>query len=137
MQHPTSPQQKTGDIVYFARMTDKIRLQAAGNLHPDLHANLGKAFDQRCVDFLGVRYEDLREKIVGGLNDEQALAWCFEHGTRPTAEQIEVWNGFMTKRGWNDDISEILVRRKAESGMASREDIQTMFQYIDADEGRL
>ena len=137
MKHPKSPQEKTGGIVYFGRMTDKIRLMAAGELHPDLHGNLGKAFDQRCVDFLGVKYEALREKVLEGLSDEQALEWCFENGTRPSGEQIEVWNGFMSKRGWNDEASEILVRRKKESGFESRDEIQTMFNYIDADAGRL
>ena len=137
MKYPTSPQQKTGGIVYFARMLGKIRLMDAGELHPDLHANLGKAFDQRCVDFLGVNYETLRGKVVEGLSDEQALEWCFANGTKPTGEQVEVWNGFMTKRGWNDEASEVLVRRKKESGFESRDDIQTMFQYIDADEGRM
>ena len=43
----------------------------------------------------------------------------------------------MVKRGWNDDLSETLVRRKKESGIEARDDIKTMFQYIDADEGRL
>ena len=137
MKYPTSPQQKTGGIVYFARMVDKIRLMAAGELHRDLHANLGKAFDQRCVDFIGVSYEALRGKVAEGLTDEQALEWCFANGTKPTDEQIEVWNGFMSKRGWNDDVSEVLVRRKKESGFESRDDIRTMFEYIDADEGRL
>lgn len=136
MKHPKSPHEKTGGIVYFGRMLDKIRLMAAGELHPDLHANLGKAFDQRCVDFLGVKYEALREKVLGGLTDGQALEWCFENGVRPTGGQIEVWNGFMTKRGWNDEATEILVRRKKEGGFEARDDIQTMFGYIDADEGR-
>jgi len=137
MKYPKSPQEKTGGIVYFGRMVEKIRLHAAGELHPDLHANLGKAFDQRCVEFLGVKYEVLRSKVLEGLNDEQALEWCFSNGTRPTDEQIEVWNGFMSKRGWNDEATEILLRRKKESGFEARADIQTMFQYIDADEGRL
>ncbi|MCK9589479.1 MAG: DUF5069 domain-containing protein [Terrimicrobiaceae bacterium] len=137
MKYPKSPQDKTGGIVYFGRMLDKIRLMAAGELHPDLHANLGKAFDQRCVDFLGVEYDALQGKVLEGLDDGQALEWCFENGHRPTGEQIEVWNGFMSKRGWNDEASEILARRKKESGFESRNDIQTMFQYIDADEGRL
>jgi len=33
-------------------------------------------------------------------------------------------------------VSEILARRKAEGGMSDRSDIQTAFQFIDADEGR-
>ena len=136
MKYPKSPQEKTGGIVYFGRMVEKIRLMAAGELHPDLHANLGKGFDERCVDFLGVKYDTLRAKVLEGLNDEQALEWCFENGTCPTAEQIEVWSAFMTKRGWNDEVAEILARRKKESGFEARDDIRTMFQYIDADEGR-
>ncbi len=42
----------------------------------------------------------------------------------------------MRKRGWNDDGTENLNRRKKESGLEDRNDIQTMFDYIDADEGR-
>jgi hypothetical protein len=33
-------------------------------------------------------------------------------------------------------VSEILIRRKKESGFETRDEIQTMFDYIDADEGR-
>jgi gluconokinase len=42
----------------------------------------------------------------------------------------------MTRRGWRDDIIDILLRRKKESGFENRPEIQTMFDYIDADEGR-
>ena len=137
MKYPKSPQEKTGGIVYFGRMVGKIRLMAAGELHPDLHANLGKGFDERCVDFLGVNYDALRAKVLEGLDDMQALEWCFKNGKRPTENEIEIWNSFMSKRGWNDEVAEILARRKTESGFASRDDIRTMFEYIDADEGRL
>jgi gluconokinase len=137
MKYPKSPQEKTGGIVYFGRMVEKIRLMAAGELHPDLHANLGKGFDERCVDFLGVNYDELRAKVLEGMDDRQALEWCFENGKHPTENEIEIWNAFMSKRGWNDDVAEILARRKKESGFESRDDIRTMFEYIDADEGRL
>lgn len=137
MKHPKSPQEKTGGIVYFGRMLEKMRLMQSGELHPDLHANLGKAFDERCVDFLGVSYEALRDQVLGGLDDQEALDWCFKNGRRPTDGEIEIWNDFMRKRGWNDGVSELLLRRKKESGFESREDIRTMFEYIDADEGRL
>jgi hypothetical protein len=42
----------------------------------------------------------------------------------------------MSQRGSNDEVAEILARRKKESGFEGRDDIKTMFQYIDADEGR-
>jgi gluconokinase len=136
MKYPRSPKDTVGGIVYFGRLIDKIRLMAAGELHPELHANLGKGFDERAVSFLGVDYEALRESVGLGGTDGEVLEWCFQNGTRPTEEQIEVWNGFMLKRGWNDEMTEILVRRKKESGFEGREDMQTLFQYIDADEGR-
>ncbi|MGI8891064.1 MAG: DUF5069 domain-containing protein [Chthoniobacterales bacterium] len=49
---------------------------------------------------------------------------------------MEIWSEFMRKCGWQDDISETVARRKNEGGLAGRDDIQTMFQFIDADEGR-
>ncbi|MFM8984160.1 MAG: DUF5069 domain-containing protein, partial [Spartobacteria bacterium] len=61
----------------------------------------------------------------------------FQNGTRPSLEQIGIWNDYMIKRGWNDDLSEKLTQRKKESGLESRDEIQTMFQYIDADEGQM
>lgn len=137
MKYPKSPRAETGGIVYFGRMVEKIRLMAAGELHPDLHANLGKGFDERCANFLGVGYDALRAQALEGPTDEQLLEWCFANGKRPTADEIEVWNGFMSKRGWNDELAETLARRKKESGFEGRDDIRTMFDYIDADEGRL
>ncbi len=136
MKYPKSPSARVGGIVYFGRMVEKIRLMEAGELHPDLHANLGKGFDERCTSFLHVPYPALREQVVAGLDDEALLRWCFENGKHPSEDEIEIWNHFMSKRGWNDDVTEILLRRKKESGFESRDDIQTMFQYIDADEGR-
>ena len=51
-------------------------------------------------------------------------------------EEIEVWNEFMRKRGWSDESSDRLEMRKGESNLEARGDIQTFFDYIDADEGR-
>lgn len=136
VKYPKSPRERVGGIVYFGRMVEKIRLMEAGDLHPDLHANLGKGFDERCTNFLHVSYPALREQVAAGLDDDALLQWCFKNGRQPAEEEIEVWNDFMSKRGWNDDVSEILLRRKKESGFESRDDIRTMFDYIDADEGR-
>ncbi len=136
MKYPRSPKDQVGGLVYLGRMLDKIRLMAAGELHPELHANLGKGFDERIMTFLGVDYEAIRTRTLQGGTDEDVLEWCYQKGNRPNAEQIEIWNAFMTKRGWNDDLSETLIRRKKESSFENRDDIQTMFAYIDADEGR-
>jgi gluconokinase len=88
------------------------------------------------VRFLRVGYDELAVRIKQGGTDENILDWCFTVGCKPTADDIYVWNEFMRKRGWNDEVSEMVVRRKAEAGMTDRSDIQTSFQFIDADEGR-
>ena len=131
-----SPYAKVGPIVYFGRMLDKIRLHAGGNLPADYQANLGEGFDKFCVELLGVSYPDLVVESSKGGSDEDLLAWCGVHGRNLTEQDFIVWNEFMRKRGWNDTASERLSQRKAESGFPQRDDIQTFFDYIDADEGR-
>jgi len=132
-----SPSEKIGSLFYFGRMLDKIRLHAKGELPSDYHENLGKGFDEKCVTFLRVDYDELVERVKKDRRDEEILEWCFTVGHQPTENEVYVWNEFMRKRGWNDEVSKILERRKAEAGMADRSDIQTSFQFIDADEGRL
>lgn len=136
MKVPKSPHVAIQGIVYFPRMLEKVRLHGAGELREDLHANLGKGFDDRCSKFLQVPYEAIVAKVKEGLGDEEVLAWCFAQGFQPSEEQIEVWSEFMRKRGWKDAGTEMLIKRKAEGGFTAREDIDTMFKYIDADEGR-
>ena len=132
-----SPKEKVGGLVYFGRMLDKIRVNARGELPEEYQPNLGKGFDSKCVDFLRIDYATLAERVKEGGSDEEILAWCFERGRKPTEREMHFWNEFMRKCGWNDEISETLIRRKKEGGLADRADIETMFQFIDADEGRL
>ena len=131
-----SPSEKVGGLFYFRRMLDKIRVHANGELSSDYHANLGKGFDEKCVKFLRVDYDELVERVKQGGADGEILDWCFTVGRKPSENDIYVWNEFMRKRGWNDEVSEMVKRRKADAGMTDRSDIQTSFEFIDADEGR-
>jgi len=132
-----SPYAKVGRLVYFGRMLDKIRLHATGALPAaDYAANLGKGFDARCCGFLRVNYEELKARLLAGdLGDEQLLQWAEARGGARTDEECEVWNGFMMKRGWRDDVGETLRRRIRESSLESKP-IMTMFDYLDFDEDR-
>jgi gluconokinase len=131
-----SPYAQTGGIFYFPRMLDKIRLHVAGHLPADFHANLGGGFDGRALSFLWIEYAALVERVKEGGTDEEILEWAVAQGRQPGAEEIEIWNDFMRKRGWNDESSERLATRKRESGLENRADIQTFVDYIDGDEGR-
>ncbi len=136
-----SPSDPVGGIVYFGRMLDKIRIAAKGQLPEGWQSSLGTAnrltFDARCCRFLQVDYEALRtETLRGGKSDDEILVWAYAHGRRPTEEEIEVWNAFMMKRGWRDAGNQRLNERLAEIGLPPGT-VQTMFEFIDLDEGRL
>ncbi len=131
-----SPYEQTSGVYYFARMLDKIRLSQKGELPEDYQMNLGKGFDGRCARFLGVDYDALAGRVREGASDEEVLDWCFKTGRRPGEEEIEIWNTFMRKVGWNDGVTETLERRKREGNCTERADIQTIFDLIDWDEGR-
>jgi hypothetical protein len=61
-------------------MLDKIRLHARGELPSDYHQNLGKGFDEECLKFLHVDYDELIERIEKGGADQEILDWCFTIG---------------------------------------------------------
>src|SRR5213593_1940488 len=132
-----SPYDKVGGLFYFGRMLDKIRRHDNGELPLEYEMNLGKGFDEKCTTFLRVRYELVVEYVNHGLNDAAILQSCFGMGNRPSEGEIYMWNEFMRKRGWNDELSETLESEKKKEAMLSRSEIQTMFQFMDADEGRL
>jgi hypothetical protein len=139
MRTPCPDHVKTKGLIYFARMLDKIRLKAAGELPPGYFTGLepdSTVFDARCTRFLGVDYDELRKRTLEGGTDEEILEWCFENSRRPNEEEIELWNAFILKRGWRDQSSEELENVKKESGFGDRTDIQTWVDYHDADEGR-
>jgi hypothetical protein len=131
-----SPYEKVGGIYHFARMIDKIRAHQAGRLPKDYQQNLGTGFDGRCISFLWIEYPALVERVKQGGTDEELLEWAFSQGRKPSDEEIEVWNEFMRKRGWNDEGSPMVKKRLVEGGFGDRPDILTSFDFIDLDEGR-
>ncbi len=123
-------------MMYFARMLDKIRLHDAGQLRADFHANLGLGADIWCASFLRMSYTDLRERTLEGGADEELLEWCFKKGC--ALDQIDrfIWNEAVTRIGWRDRATAALEKMKAESGLAHRDDIVTVADYFEVDEGR-
>jgi gluconokinase len=134
-----SPFEQVNGMVYFGRMLDKMRLAAAGKLPPawvEMRGTAKKAFDWRCCQFLKVDYGALETEVLkGDQSDAELLEWAFQHGRRPDEHEIEVWNGFMTKRGWRDAATQRLNERLVEIGLQPGA-VPTMFEFMDLDEGR-
>ncbi len=134
-----SPYEKTGGLVWFARMLRKIRLHARGELPADYVPYLGAGFDRRCLNFLRVDLAALAARVAAGGTDNEILEWCFAaSGHRPTEFEILVWNEYMIKRGWRDtDVpAGQLEAYKANYGLGHRADIETYFDFYEVDEGR-
>jgi gluconokinase len=133
---PCSALLKTSGMLFFARTLDKIRLKAAGSLHPDYHENCGGGMDNWCCEFLRVDYGELKARVLEGGTNEEILEWSFERGRRLEKTDLMVWNSFVKKLGWEDFASGFLEKCKAESGFTDRTDILTIPQYFEVDEGR-
>lgn len=135
-----SPAAQVNGLVYFGRMLDKIRLAASGKLpegwQPARGAAMQTSFDARCCRFLKIDYSALETETLKGGTDEALLQWAFQHGRKPSDEEIEIWNAFMSKRGWRDAGTQRLHERLAEIGLPPGT-VETMFEFIDLDEGRI
>lgn len=135
-QVPRSARDELEGILYLPRLCDKVRKMNAGTLHPDFHANLGRAMDLWTCQFLGVDYNDLKAQIIAGATDEDALVWARENGiTRPEFE-LAWFNSYVRNLGFRDHMSERLAERKKEDPKTDRDDIITFLDYLDIDEGR-
>jgi len=136
-----SPRDTVGGIVVFGRILDKIRYFAReGKLPEGYHLGYmpgNRTFDERVCKFLGVDFNALTQRTNEGGTDEEIFEWCCQTGKRPSPEQIEIWNGFMSKRGWNDTASAGLQRNKEEAGLGHRDDIVVFFDLMDVEEGRM
>lgn len=139
-QFPVSAHVKTRGLVYFARMVDKIRLHAAGELPADYVGHLGFAdntsFDARCCLYLDLNYDDVKARALRGGTAEEVYDDLMR-GRKPLNDmQVFVWNLFLLKRGWRDSGTPGVVEGKAAAGLAHRDDIQTYVDLHDAEEGR-
>ncbi|MEM7012602.1 MAG: DUF5069 domain-containing protein [Verrucomicrobiota bacterium] len=125
-----------GGIAHFGRMLDKIRLNAAGTLPKGYF--LGDEdftwWDARCSRFFKISYHDLADQVRQGIDDDAALEWCFTNGRKPGAEDIEIWNSFILKRGWRDESSAGLQADKEAAGLGDRDDIVTFVELFKAEE---
>lgn len=135
-QYPISAYTETLGLRYFPRMLSKIRLHATASLHPDFIENMGAGLDKRLCEFLQVNYTDLSTQTLANESDEAVLQWAFAKGRAPTETDTLLWNHYVTKLGWRDQVTESLANRKLSSGLQDRDDIQTMIEYFEYDEGR-
>ena len=87
-----SPLAKFGGLHHLGRLFDKTRSDLAGTLPKEYRENLGLSvgLDGFLCGFLGVKFEDVRQKVSEGLSDEELVEWCFANGLRPNPMQRRI-----------------------------------------------
>jgi len=135
-QYPISAYTETLGLVYFPRMLSKIRFHATQSLHADFIENMGEGLDKRLCEYLRVSYDDLHAKTLAMKSDEDVLRAAFSTGRELNDTDKLIWNHYVTKLGWRDQVTESLANRKQSSGLQDRDDIVTMIEYFEYDEGR-
>ena len=136
--YPRSPRETMDGWFYLPRYVDKIRLHLAGKLHSDYQPNLGKGFDEMWLEAAGVTHAQMLEVVKNSITDGQVCDWVRQNVKRTPAQKGAHRDDVLSRPlASNAAAVERFKMRKAEAGVAQRDDIQCFVDCIDADEKRL
>jgi hypothetical protein len=122
---------------YLPRCIDKIRLHLAGRLHPDYQPNFGKGFDGMWLKAAGVTHGQMIEVVKNSITDGQVYDWVRQNVKESTAGKAAHREAMLNRPAPEDAAGqERLQQRKAESGLAGRDDVKIFVDLLDADEKR-
>ena len=123
--------------IYLPRYIDKIRLHLADRLHPDYQPNFGKGFDGLWLNAAGVTHEQMIEVVRNSITDGEVCDWVRQNVEASPSAQAAHREAMLNRPAPDDTAGQERVRqRKAESGLARRDDVTTFVDLIDADEKR-
>jgi hypothetical protein len=135
--YPRSPREVMSGWVYLPRFVDKIRLHLAGKLHADYRENFTKGFDGAWLKAAGLSAETFLEIVKNSATDGEVADWVAKNVQKSEADKA-AFRDFVLNRGRDDESGKTrLTMRKAEAGLAHRDDVQTFVDFIDADEKRI
>jgi hypothetical protein len=126
--------------IYLPRFVDKVRLHLGGQLHSDYQENFAyKGFDARLLTAAGITAEAFIEMVRGFPTDGQVCDWVRTNVNPHRTVERSAFNLAVPQSGRDADpaVQARLKMRKEQMGMLQRDDIQTFFDCIDADEGRI
>ena len=108
-------------------------------MHADYQPNyLYKGFDAKWLETAGLNAEEFVAVIKGTTTDGEMADWVREN-VEVDASTRDLFNDAVGNYGAdesNTELRERLAQRKAEAGMADRDDVRCFVDFIDADEGR-
>jgi hypothetical protein len=134
-QHPPrSPRLRLGGYVLLPRILDKGRAALAGKLGEFHYA--GKGMDRHFFNFVGLDHESLTKELAKGATDSEILAWVHanaRHQRQPW--EISAWSEYHLRRVPDSDNETLLeFADHVKKFSATREDINTWFDFMDLDD---
>ncbi|MEZ0299994.1 MAG: DUF5069 domain-containing protein, partial [Candidatus Methylacidiphilales bacterium] len=134
---PRSPYDKLGGIVHLPRLIDKARLFPKGKL-PGYHF-LTQGFDRNLLDFLCVEGRVFAEAVPQLPTDEAVLQWLKNRlgPSWPSDNAIAEFNEKLTRRRPDQPDRIAKFERERASYPGTRKRVETFFDLIDLEEGRL
>jgi uncharacterized protein DUF5069 len=72
---------------------------------------------------------------MNGRGDGEVLEWAFAQGRKPSDDEVEIWDDYLSKPCRRDQYTARLHFRLLEAGMPIGSAL-TMFDFIDLDESR-
>jgi len=129
---PRSPHTRLGGYVHLPRMIDKARAFAARR-QGDYHYNC--PFDQRFLDFTGLKAAGFLAQVRAGKTDSELLAYVQKH-TRPKRQPAEIaaWSAWMEQWTVTSPDSREFFNEVHRKNAPQRDDIATWFDWVELDD---
>jgi len=121
---------------YLPRFIDKIRLHLAGKLHPDYQENFTKGFDGAWLKAAVLSADQFIDVVKNSVTDGQVCDWVRKNVKKSEAEKAAFRNHVLNRGTEDDALKARLKMRKEQAGLANRDDIKSVVDFIDADEKR-
>ncbi|HZC67250.1 MAG TPA: DUF5069 domain-containing protein [Nitrospirales bacterium] len=101
--YPRSPKVLLGGMAHLARFIDKSRMRHAGLIQDYNYITVG--FDKYLLDFLKIKGEDFKKRVLRGGTDAEILAWVKAHARPLTDEDIRQWDERILNGGPKDEAA--------------------------------
>jgi hypothetical protein len=136
--YPRSPRETMCGWMHLPRFIDKIRLHLVGKLHSDYQANLCKGFDGLWLETAGVDAGQFLEVVKNSITDGEVCDWVRLNVNKPDSIKTAHRERMLNSPKKDDvEMQARLQMRKAQAGLAHRDEIQSFVDFIDADEKRI
>ena len=129
---PASPRLRVGGYVILARLADKARAEFLGGKIGVYLTN--GPLDRRLLAWKGVSYDEVKQVIVDGGDDEAVATYLSAHGTLKAPEEITAWSDAMEKRNPDDEpeLREVYAAEVTKRGLDPAS--TPSFAFLEADD---